>query len=73
MATQQSSVQDIVGSGVGKGIESSSSRLSEYLIKRAEQYQPVISIAAGIDVELVFIDGVYLDGKGGTDENQKVK
>ncbi len=73
LATQQSSAQDIVGSGIGKGIESSSSRLSEYLIKRAEQYQPVISMAAGIDVELVFIDGVYLDGKGGSDETQKVK
>lgn len=72
LATQQPSMQDIIGSGVGKGIESSSSRLSDYLIKRAEQYQPVISIPSGIEVELVFNDGVYLDGKGGTDEIKKI-
>lgn len=66
IATQgRSDVKDILGSGVGKGIESSSNSLSDYLIKRAEQYQPVISLPAGMEVEVVFSEGVYLDGRGG--------
>lgn len=63
LATQKADLQDIAGSGLGKGISSSGNRLSEYLIKRAEQYQPVVSISAGIDVELVFNDGIYIDGR----------
>jgi conjugal transfer pilus assembly protein TraB len=62
-ATQKPEVKDIFGSGVGKGVENSGNKVSSYLIQRAEQYQPVISIPAGLDVELVFTDGVYLDGK----------
>ena len=27
-----------------------------------EQIQPVISIPAGLDIEVVFLEGVYLDG-----------
>lgn len=61
--TQPTDMKDIIGGGVGKGVSNSSNRLSEYLIKRAEQYQPVISIPAGIDVELVFNDGIYIDGR----------
>lgn len=64
LATERSDVKDILGSGLGKGVESSGNRLSDYLIKRAEQYQPVISIPAGLDVELVFHKGVYIDGRG---------
>lgn len=61
--SQKPEVKDILGSGVGKGVENSGNKVSSYLIQRAEQYQPVISIPAGLDVELVFTDGVYLDGK----------
>jgi conjugal transfer pilus assembly protein TraB len=49
--------KNILGSGVGKGINESSSRLSDYLMKRAEQYQPVISIDEGVTVNLVFQEG----------------
>lgn len=62
--TQSSiSISDATKSGVGAGLGNASDRLSDYLIKRAEQYQPVISIPSGIDVELVFIEGFYLDGR----------
>ena len=64
LATQRSDVKDILGSGVGKGIENSGNRLSEYLIQRAEQYQPVISVPAGLEVELSFSEGAYIDGRG---------
>lgn len=55
--------KQIVGQGVGQGIETSSQNVAEYLIERAEQYQPVISVASGKEVELVFVSGVYLDGR----------
>ena len=49
--------------GIGGGLGTSGNQMSSYLIKRAEQYQPVISIPSGIDVEVIFIDGFYLDGR----------
>ena len=33
---------------------------AELVIERAEQYQPVVEMPTGIDVEIVFLDGVYV-------------
>ena len=52
--------KNVLGSGLGKGFAESSNRLSDYLIKRAEQYQPVISIDEGVGVDLVFQEGFSL-------------
>lgn len=57
------STEDVVKRGLGKGISSGADRLSNYMIDRAEQYQPVIAISSGKEAELVFISGVYLDGR----------
>jgi hypothetical protein len=54
---------DAVKRGIGGGVGQSGNQISQYLIKRAEQYQPVISIPSGIEVEVVFLDGFYLDGR----------
>ena len=54
--------RDVAGSGLGGGLHSAADRVSEYLIKRAEQYQAVIPMQAGTRVELVFIKGSRLDG-----------
>ena len=54
---------DIVKKGVGQGISGASDRLSNYLINRAEQYQPIVSIPSGIEVEVVFVEGFHLNGK----------
>ena len=54
---------DIAKMGLGKGVSSSSERISNFLIDRAEQKQPVISIASGKEVELIFQSGTYLDGR----------
>jgi conjugal transfer pilus assembly protein TraB len=59
--TSNESVRNVLGSGLGKGINDSSSRLSDYLIKRAEQYQPVISINEGVAVDLVFQEGFSMN------------
>lgn len=40
------------------GVQTAATTLSEYYINRAEQYQPVISLNGGTDVELVFLEGV---------------
>jgi conjugal transfer pilus assembly protein TraB len=61
--SQNQDAKDIAGSGIGKGVSNASGRLSEYMIDRAEQYQPVISVPSGLDVELVFHTGVHLDGR----------
>lgn len=52
--------QDILRSGIGSGASNSGDALSQYFIKRAEQYQPVISIDEGIEVYVVFQEGFSL-------------
>jgi conjugal transfer pilus assembly protein TraB len=55
--------EDVVKKGVGQGISSASDRLSNYFINRAEQYQPVVSIPSGLEVEVVFVEGFQLNSK----------
>lgn len=61
--------RDILRGGLGAGAASSGDTLSQYFIKRAEQYQPVISINEGIEVYVVFQEGFSL--KDDEDENGK--
>ncbi len=61
--------KDVVNKGFGKGASTAGDRLANYLIDRAEQYQPVVSIPSGIDVEVVFVEGFYFNAK----EDKKVK
>jgi len=65
---QADQAKSLLGSGLGSGINESSNRLSDYLIKRAEQYQPVISINEGVRVDLVFQEGFSLN----EEDNAKV-
>ena len=51
---------DIFRSGLGSGASNSGDALSQYFIKRAEQYQPVISVDEGIEVYVVFQEGFSL-------------
>ena len=51
---------DIVQGGLGQGVGNAADTVSKYLIERAEQYQPVVEMPTGIDVEIVFLDGVYV-------------
>lgn len=54
------SAGDIAQGGLGEGIAQAGDRLSQYLIERAEQYQPVIEMPTGIDVEIVFLEGAFI-------------
>lgn len=53
---------DILRGGIGEGVATSGDMVSKYLIERAEQYQPVIEMPTGIDVEIVFLEGVFIQG-----------
>lgn len=55
--------EDIAKNAIGKGLATSADRVSKYHIERAEQYHAVIEVKAGREIELVFIKGVYLDGR----------
>ena len=56
----QLSAGDILSGGLGQGAADAADTVSKYLIERAEQYQPVVEMPTGIDVEIVFLDGVYV-------------
>lgn len=61
---EEAAVADIAQSALAAagagGVQQAASTLSEYYINRAEQYQPVISLHGGTNVELVFLEGVSL-------------
>lgn len=68
MNSSKQSANDLLRGGLGSGVSSSSDTLSQYFIKRAEQYQPVISVDEGIEVYVVFQEGFSLKEE---DENAK--
>lgn len=54
------SLGEMFGSGMASGATSALDRLSQYYIDRAEQLQPVIQIAAGQVIDLVFTEGTFI-------------
>ncbi|AIL66158.1 conjugal transfer pilus assembly protein TraB (plasmid) [Rickettsiales bacterium Ac37b] len=60
VTTGKQQTRNIVGSGLGSGANSAGDTLSQYFIKRAEQYQPVISVNEGTEVYVVFQEGFSL-------------
>lgn len=57
---QKLSTGDILEGGLGEGVSQTGDMVSKYLIERAEQYQPVIEMPTGVDVEIVFLEGVHV-------------
>lgn len=49
--------------GAASGASSALEKLADYHIKRAEQYQPIIQVSAGTQVDILFLKGFYLDGQ----------
>ena len=56
-------IESIGRAGLGAGAGSAGDAVSDYLIERAEQYQPVVQLAAGAPVTVVFLEGAWLDGR----------
>jgi conjugal transfer pilus assembly protein TraB len=48
---------DVATGAAGAGVANAAEMLADYYINRAEQYQPVIEMPTGIEVELVFLSG----------------
>ena len=57
------SLMDVGRAGLGAGAGSAGRRVADYLIRRAEQYQPVIQLQTGTRVTVVFMEGARLDGR----------
>jgi conjugal transfer pilus assembly protein TraB len=51
---------DMLKAGAGKGINNALEKYADFYIKRAEQLQPVIQVAAGRKVDIVFTEGVSI-------------
>ena len=61
-AVANTGLADIGRAGLGAGAASAGQKVADYLIRRAEQYQPVIQLRAGTRVSVVFLEGARLDG-----------
>ena len=64
---------DIGRAGLGAGASSAGQKVADYMIRRAEQYQPVIQLQAGTRVTLVFLEGARIDGRAPVQTAQKGK
>ena len=53
-------IQSVGAAWLMTSIAQSADMVSKYLIERAEQYQPVIEMPTGINVEIVFLEGVFI-------------
>ena len=53
-------MEDAFKHGAGKGASSALDKYADFYIKRAEQLQPVIQVAAGRQVDIVFTEGVSI-------------
>ena len=51
---------DIGRAGLGAGASSAGQKVADYMIRRAEQYQPVVQLQAGTRVTLVFLEGARI-------------
>ncbi len=63
-AVANTGLEDIGRAGLGAGASSAGQKVADYMIRRAEQYQPVIQLQAGTKVTLVFLEGARIDGRG---------
>lgn len=58
--TNPMGVKDMMKHGAGKGVHNALEKYADFYIKRAEQVQPVIQVAAGRQVDIVFTEGISL-------------
>ena len=70
-AVANTALGDIGRAGLGAGASSAGQKVADYMIRRAEQYQPVIQLQAGTRVTLVFLEGARIDGRGPVLTSQK--
>ena len=62
-AVANAALSDIGRAGLGAGASTAGQKVADYMIRRAEQYQPVVQLQAGTKVTLVFLEGARIDGR----------
>ena len=70
-AVANTGLGDIGRAGLGAGASSAGQKVADYMIRRAEQYQPVIQLQAGTKVTLVFLEGARIDGRAVRTQSDK--
>jgi len=70
-AVANTALSDIGRAGLGAGASSAGQKVADYMIRRAEQYQPVIQLQAGTRVTLVFLEGARIDGRAPQPQSAK--
>ncbi len=70
-AVANTGLGDIGRAGLGAGAGSAGQKVADYMIRRAEQYQPVVQLQAGTKVTLVFLDGARIDGRAPQTQSDK--
>ncbi len=70
-AVANAGLGDIGRAGLGAGASSAGQKVADYMIRRAEQYQPVIQLQAGTKVTLVFLEGARIDGRAVRKQSSK--
>ena len=70
-AVANTALADIGRAGLGAGASSAGQKVADYMIRRAEQYQPVIQLQAGTRVTLVFLEGARIDGRAPKPQSEK--
>ena len=69
-AVANTGLSDIGRAGLGAGAGTAGRKVADYMIRRAEQYQPVIQLTAGTRVTLVFLEGSRIDGRAAAETNR---
>jgi conjugal transfer pilus assembly protein TraB len=64
-------IGDMFTAGMASGTSTALDRLSQYYIDRAEQLQPVIQVAAGQVVDIVFTEGTFIGSQSIKSEIEK--
>lgn len=69
--SDQQKAKNLLQGSLGSGLSAGGDKLSEYFIKRAEQYQPVISVNEGVEVYVVFQEGFSFQEEDSDDKKSK--
>ncbi|MGL5720272.1 MAG: TrbI/VirB10 family protein [Alphaproteobacteria bacterium] len=71
--SQALSGKELLASGASQGVSNAMEKLADFYIKRAEQLQPVLQVAAGRQVDLIFTQGADIGSSSVKQTLQKVR
>jgi conjugal transfer pilus assembly protein TraB len=71
--SQALSSKEMLGASASKGVSNAMEKLADFYIKRAEQLQPVLQVAAGRQVDLIFTQGADIGSSSVKQTLQKVR